>query len=463
MTPVWHHFFGPADAHLRCAIIAALANVGITTQPLKPEALGSGIIFFNQVTAELCNFVREISRNGLERVLTIAFSGSALCAGSTWRLLQHGASDVFAWDHSTNPAKEVAERFSRWKTVDAIVHSTTVQHMLVGKSPAFIELLRQVVEVAKFTNASVLIMGESGTGKELVARLIHEMDSRPTKRNLVILDCTTIVPELSGSEFFGHERGAFTGAVTARNGAFALADQGSLFLDEVGELSSGLQAELLRVVQERTYKRVGSNTWQQTEFRLICASNKDLLQEESEGKFRRDFYYRIASWKCRLPPLRERTEDILPLARYFLRQLRHGEDPPELDDAVREYLLRREYPGNIRDLKQVVSRLSYHHVGPGPITAGDIPREDRPLGEFDNANWCDAGFSAAIHRAVELGVGLKQISQAAAQTAIQIACESENGNLQRAARRLRVTDRALQMRRAAHRQEIKLEHLDRIG
>ena len=111
----------------------------------------------------------------------------------------------------------------------------------------------------------------------------------------------------------------------------------------------------------------------------------------------------------------------------------------------------------------MVSRLSYHHVGPGPITAGDIPREDRPLGEFDNANWCDAGFSAAIHRAVELGVGLKQISQAAAQTAIQIACESENGNLQRAARRLRVTDRALQMRRAAHRQEIKLEHLDRTG
>ena len=97
-----------------------------------------------------------------------------------------------------------------------------------------------------------------------------------------------------------------------------MADQGSLFLDEVGELSPGLQAELLRVVQERTYKRVGSNTWQQTEFRLICASNKDLLQEESEGKFRRDFYYRIASWKCRLPPLRERTDDILPLAQHFL-------------------------------------------------------------------------------------------------------------------------------------------------
>src|SRR5262245_30694101 len=112
MIPVWHHFFGPGDAPVRCAVIAALLNAGIATQPLKAEIVGAGIVFFNQVTAELCNFVRQISRNGLERVLTIAFSGSALCTGSTWRLLQHGASDVFAWDHSDNPAKEVAERFS---------------------------------------------------------------------------------------------------------------------------------------------------------------------------------------------------------------------------------------------------------------------------------------------------------------------------------------------------------------
>ena len=133
--------------------------------------------------------------------------------------------------------------------------------------------------------------------------MIHRLDSRLEKRELVIVDCTTIVPELSGSEFFGHERGAFTSAIAAREGAFALADRGTLFLDEVGELPIGLQAELLRVVQERTYKRVGSNAWKNTSFRLVCATNRDLLQEQAHGRFRRDFYYRIAAWTCRLPAL----------------------------------------------------------------------------------------------------------------------------------------------------------------
>jgi transcriptional regulator with GAF, ATPase, and Fis domain len=464
MITVWHHFFSSGDVLLRGAIVAALAHAGVTTHRLEAEiSSGPGVVFFDQITAELCSFVGQISRNGMERVLAVALSRSALCAGSTWRLLQNGASDVFAWDHSGNPAGEIAARFTRWDSVDGVVHSPLVENTLVGKSAAWIHLLRQIVEIAKFTDASVLIMGESGTGKELVARMIHDFDPRSHKRNLVILDCTTIVPELSGSEFFGHERGAFTGAVAPRNGAFALADQGTLFLDEVGELPLGLQAELLRVVQERTYKRVGSNTWQQTDFRLICATNKNLLQEESQGKFRRDFYYRIASWKCELPPLRERTADILPLAEHFLLQLRNGEEPPGLDDAVREYLLKRDYPGNIRDLKQVVSRMSYNHVGPGPITVGDIPQEDRPSAELGNVGWRDVNFEAVIRRAVELGAGLKEISQAATDTAVQIACESENGSLQRAARKLGVTGRALQMRRAARRQESGGQRLDPAG
>src|SRR5678816_1272096 len=141
-----------------------------------------------------------------------------------------------------------------------------------------------------------LIAGESGTGKELVARLIHALDRREPKGPFVVLDCTTVSPELAGSEFFGHERGAFTTAVTAREGAFAMADGGTLFLDEVGELPLTLQAELLRVIQERVYKRVGSNIWKQVNFRLICATNRNLLEEEARGAFRRDFYYRLAAW-----------------------------------------------------------------------------------------------------------------------------------------------------------------------
>src|SRR6185295_226461 len=150
-------------------------------------------------------------------------------------------------------------------------------------------------------------------GKELLARVIHALDPRPDKGELVVLDCTTIVPELSGSEFFGHERGAYTGAVGPRDGAFALAHGGTLFLDEIGELPLALQAQLLRVVQEGTYKRVGGNAWHKASFRLVCATNRDLKEEVARGRFRGDLYHRLATNASRLPPLRDRVEDILVL------------------------------------------------------------------------------------------------------------------------------------------------------
>lgn len=311
------------------------------------------IVCFTEITAEVFSLLRDANRR-LARVLTVALTPSALNGNSSWSLLRAGASDVFTWNHSPEPAQEIAARFERWREVDDIVQSALVRENLVGQSQAWIRVLRQVVEVARFTDASVLITGESGTGKELVARLIHTLDTRKTKRELVVSDCTTIVPELSGSEFFGHERGAFTGAVATRDGAFALANDGTLFLDEVGELPPTLQAELLRVVQEKTFKRVGSNTWQKTEFRLVCATNRNLIEEQMAARFRRDLYYRIAACTCHLPPLRERREDILPLVRHFIESQR-PDNPPDLDDAVRDYLLARDYPGNVRDLKQLVT------------------------------------------------------------------------------------------------------------
>jgi DNA-binding NtrC family response regulator len=245
-----------------------------------------------------------------------------------------------------------------------------------------------------------------------------------------------------------------------REGAFALADNGTLFLDEVGDLPAGLQAQLLRVVQEGTYKRVGGNTWQQTNFRLVCATTKELPQEVAHGKFRADLYYRVASWTCRLPSLRERVEDILPLTRHFMRRLQADEEPPELDEPVRAYLLKREYPGNIRDLRQVVSRIMYRHVGPGPITVGDILDEERPPVELGLGDWRDTSFEHAIRRALGMGIGLKEIGRAVTETAIRIAVGDEEGNLRRAAQKLGVTDRALQMRRAARRQHGHAQHVD---
>jgi len=229
---------------------------------------------------------------------------------------------------------------------------------------------------------------------------------------------------------------------------FALANGGTLFLDEIGELPLPLQAQLLRVIQEHTYKRVGGSTWRKSAFRLICATNRDLWDQVRRGGFRADLYYRIAGFITKLPPLRDRHEDIIPLAEHFLRQTHPNSQPPELDDAVRAYLLRREYPGNVRDLQQAVSRLASRHSGDRTISIGCVPPEERPLVDLEDKAWLDLHFERPIKRAVLLGAGLKDIGRAAEDVAIRCVTDEEDGNLQRAARRLGVTDRALQLRRA---------------
>jgi len=437
-------------------VAAYLQQAGLR---VEPHAAGGGqpahgVLLFDRVTPDLLMLIREVSASGTRRLLALAPCRAALAAGDAWDLVHAGASDVVSWHGAADPAGQVAARLQRWRLVDELAASPQVRQTLVGRSPAWQSVMREVVEVARFTDASVLITGESGTGKELVARLIHDLDSRPRKKDFVILDCSTVVPSLSGSEFFGHERGAFTGAIAPRTGAFELADGGTLFLDEVGELPVPLQAELLRAVQERTFKRVGSNVWRQASFRLLCATNRNLFQEQEEGRFRGDFYYRIAGWTVRLPSLSERTEDILPLFGHFYRQLRPGEPSPVLDRAVSDLLVGRPYPGNVRDLRSLALRVCHRHVGSGPVTAGDIPEDERPAAGSGTDSWCDDSFERCIRRGLGLGVTLRDISTAATETAIRIALAEESGNLQRAARRLGVTDRALQLRRASGRKAV---------
>jgi transcriptional regulator with GAF, ATPase, and Fis domain len=453
-STVWFHRY-PSPGASETGLLAELARQGLDCYPLPRSAApphGPGLLLFDALTPELADWIRERSRHGEERLLAVG-TREALSRGVGWRLLAAGASDVLPWPDLPGAAGAITARFARWEEVDRLVRSPIVTKNLVGRSLAWRSALRQIVEVARFSASSVLLGGESGTGKELVARLIHTLDTREEKRDLVILDCTTIVPELSGSELFGHERGSFTSAVATREGAFALADGGTLFLDEVGELPLRIQAELLRVVQEGTYKRVGSNAWQKTRFRLVCATHRNLLDELEEGRFRPDFYYRIAAWTCRLPPLRERREDIPPLVRHFLRE-RFGEEAPEMDPAVLDLLLSRDYPGNVRDLRQLVGRIAHRHVGNGPITIGDVPEEERPRGEeHDPPRETDDDFEGAIRQALARGMSLKEIGNVATDAAVRLAIEAEGGNLRRAAERLGVTDRALQMRRAARRRE----------
>ena len=445
-TP-WYEIVG-ADRSRATERVAALRTEGLFLEHRSGNSRGPGVLFFGRLSAELCSFLHEASDDGLERVLAVALDQDASRVDAAWELLAAGASDVIEWYRSPTAAADVAARFERWRAVDELVASPIVQKNLVGTSRAWRALLRQVVEVAWFTQSSVLILGESGTGKELIARLIHALDARQDKRDLVVLDCTTVVSELAGSEFFGHERGAFTGAMSPRDGAFARADGGTLFLDEIGDLPLPLQAQLLRAVQERTYKRVGGNTWHATRFRLLCATHRPLVDDVDAGAFRADLYYRIGGVVCRVPPLRERPDDIVELFRHFVAQASGGGQLPDLDDPVRQLLLARSYPGNVRELQQLARRTMCRHVGAGPITVGDVPDDERPPQGGAEPDRSALSFDLPIRLALSCGVGLKEIGRLAASSAIRIAVGEANGNLQVAARRLGVTDRALQIRRA---------------
>jgi transcriptional regulator with GAF, ATPase, and Fis domain len=230
-----------------------------------------------------------------------------------------------------------------------------------------------------------------------------------------------------------------------------------LFLDEVGELPPALQPQLLRAVQERTYRRVGGNRWRNTNFRLICATNRDLRQSVGEGTFRSDLYYRLAGCVVHIPPLRQRPKDIMPLACHFLNQL-HPQRHLYFDEAVGQYLMRRSYPGNVRDLKQLITRIAARHVGAGPITVGDIPEEERPISSSETDSGAGGSIERCVRRALALGMGMKDIGRATAEMAVRVAVTNAQGNLQQAARALRITDRALQMRCRAQRAKFLVSH-----
>lgn len=367
-----------------------------------------------------------------------------------WRLAVKGVVNVISSQDSFSPAR-IAALLLRLTEIDRIISLPLVRSNLIGTSKPWRRILRRVIELARFTDTSLLITGESGTGKELIARLLHTLDQRATKGQLITMDCTTVSPELSGSEFFGHERGSFTTAISAREGVFSLADGGTLFLDEIGELPISMQAELLRVTQERTYKRVGGNTWKKADFRLVCATNRDLRDEQRRGNFRLDFYHRIASATVHLPPLRERREDILPLARHFLKEA-CGEEITGFAPSVEAFLTARDYPGNVRELRQLIQRIGKSHVGPGPIDIGDIPDEER-LSMYEILDPEDVGavFQEPVRRAIAAGHTLPEIKELAARVAMDVALRDSGGNAGRAAERLGVSRRAVELRRAGRR------------
>src|SRR6266851_1861442 len=227
---------------------------------------------------------------------------------------------------------------------------------IIGGSSGLRKVMQQVQLVAP-TDATVLITGESGTGKELVARAIHEQSAR-SERTLVKLNCSAVPEGLFESEFFGHVKGAFTGALKDKPGRFELADGGTLFLDEIGEVPLAMQAKLLRVLQEQELERVGDTRTRKVNVRIIAASNRDLKKEVDEGRFRQDLFYRLSVFPIEAPPLRERREDIAPLVVHFIRQSvrRMNRPEPQISKTALDHLADYHWPGNVRELQNMVER-----------------------------------------------------------------------------------------------------------
>ena len=269
---------------------------------------------------------------------------------------------------------------------------------IVGASPRMQDMFRLIARCAP-TNSTVLLIGESGTGKELAARAIHYNSLRKEKP-FVAVDCTSLSENLLESELFGHVKGAFTGAVSSKRGLFEVANGGTLFLDEIANLSLTIQAKLLRVIQEREFKAVGDTRTQSADIRLIAATNKDLRAMVAAGSFRDDLYYRINIFPIQIPPLRERREDIAPLAVHFLRRFSGevGKEVTEISDGAMAVLLNHAWPGNVRELENTMHRAVIlatdkvvrrahlvNLVAPEPLAPAEVPRTGEDLKRIKKA------------------------------------------------------------------------------
>jgi two-component system response regulator AtoC len=248
-------------------------------------------------------------------------------------------------------------------------------HSLIANSLSMKELVGQIQEMAKNLKTTVLLLGETGTGKEFVARVLHHNGPR-SKGPFVGVNCTAIPQELFESELFGYERGAFTGANQRKPGLCEQAEGGTLFLDEIGDLNSSMQAKLLRVLQERSFKRLGGQVDIDVDFRLIAATHRDLRKDVAQGRFREDLFFRLNVVSFDLPPLRNRTEDIIPLAlATLIRQSKDlGKEVTTIEPEAQRLLERYPYPGNIRELENIMERAAIFCRGKS-LTQGDLPRE----------------------------------------------------------------------------------------
>jgi DNA-binding NtrC family response regulator len=387
---------------------------------------------------DLLRVVRERDPNAIVIVLT-AFGD----AGTAGEAIRAGAHDFISKPYDIGELRLVLSRALERKRLQVSRSDVPFQGddgrqeqepELVGHSPAIIGVMKTVARVAP-SQASVLVFGETGTGKELVARTVHRYSERG-RGKFVAVNCSALAEGLLESELFGHVRGAFTGAQTARPGLFREADHGTLFLDEIGDISPALQSRLLRVLQEQEIVPVGSETPVRVDVRVIAATHRDLPALVREGRFREDLYYRLNVVTIMLPPLRERRQDIPLLIDDFLRRLgaRHERGPVAVDPEAQRALLAYDWPGNVRELLNVLERALV-------LAAQDVIGPEHLSEEIKAALAPHAAPSITAAPATQ---GAELIPLAAVEKrhvlAVLAACD---GNRERAARVLQISRRTL--------------------
>ena len=312
----------------------------------------------------------------LEVIVMTAFGGSS----SAIKAMRVGAYDYvtkpFETDDLLATLARVFEKADMAQEVNALRlelgKQSAQRERIVGSSRPMLEIYKLIGKVAG-SDASILVSGESGTGKELVAEAIHKASAR-NPHPLIKVSCAALPETLLETELFGHEKGSFTGAMTMRKGRFEIADKGTIFLDEIGEMTLGTQTKLLRILQEHEFERIGSNTPIKVDIRVIAATNRDLAEEVDRNRFREDLYYRLNVIHIHMPPLRERKEDIPALVEHFLAKYRWSADaiPTTITEEALERLVAYDWPGNVRELENAVERAVVLSRGQ-PITVEQLP------------------------------------------------------------------------------------------
>ena len=311
-------------------------------------------------------------------------------------------------------------------------------HQIVGDSPKMIDL-RKFIETVAPTDSTVLILGESGTGKELVAGSIHHLSARAEK-NYIRLNCAAIPENLLESELFGHEKGAFTGALRTKTGRVEEADGGTIFLDEIGDMSRPLQAKLLRFLEDGSFTRVGGNEEKRVHVRIIAATNRDIVQAIKENDFREDLYHRLNVMQFRPPPLRDRGRDVVTLAEHFLVQncQKLGRAPLKLSTAAEQKLLAHQWPGNVRELRNVMERAAIIEQT-DEVQPGSLP-------DFELETQLRSSSDSSPEAEVDFQLGFAEAVASFERKMIQKALEQNQYNVNRSAEQLKMTRHSLRYR-----------------